>query len=86
MTSIASTPISCRILLKWREPRAWAAGEDVENAIIEAASWLSAVPLGRVAKGIAACSPGTTAGRFIDSVEKLIKARNAQHAGGRRRS
>ena len=67
-------PDYVRILLKGANLEHGRLGEDVEDAVIEAASWLSAVPLGRVAKGIARAF-GTTAGRFIDSVEKLVKAR-----------
>ena len=72
-------PDYVRILLKGANLEHGRLGEDVEGAVIEAASWLSAVPLGRVAKGIARAL-GTTAGRFIEQVEKLVKARNAQPA------
>ena len=65
------------ILLKGANLEHGRLGEDVADAIYEEASWLSAVPLGWVAKGIAPAL-GTTAGRFIEQVEKLIKARNAQ--------
>ena len=67
------------ILLKGANLEHGRLGGDVEDAIVEAASWLSAVPLGWVAKGIAPALR-TTAGRFIEQVEKLIKARNAQAA------
>ena len=67
------------ILLKGANLEHGRLGEDVADAIYEEASWLSAVPLGWVAKGIAPAL-GTTAGRFIDQVEKLIKARNARAA------
>jgi hypothetical protein len=67
------------ILLKGANLEHGRLGEDVANAIYDEASWLSAVPLGWVAKGIA-LALGTTAGRFVEQVEKLIKARNARAA------